>query len=80
MLLTRTVYETNKEKQGLITRTLSSIRSNSLAETGSVVWDLANTDNSGIFEPKVKACREEDYRAFIKKTPTDDHWTMLCKH
>ena len=61
MLLTRTACETNKEKQGWITRTLSSIRSNSLAETGSVGRDSANTDNSVIFEPKLKAHREEDY-------------------
>ena len=51
--------ETNKEKQGLITRTLLSVRNN-LAETVSMVWDSANTDNSGIFEPKVKAHSEED--------------------
>jgi len=44
--------ETNEEKQGLITRTLLFVRSNSLAETVSMVWASANTDNSGILSQR----------------------------
>jgi len=69
MELTRTACETDKEKQGLITRTLLSARSNSLAETGSMVWDSANTDNSGIFERKVKAHSKEDYEPSSRRPP-----------
>jgi len=50
----------NKEKQGPISRTLLSVRNNSLAETGSTVQDSASADDSGIFGPKVKAHGEED--------------------
>jgi len=66
MYPTRTACETDEEKQGLITRTLLSVRSNSLAETVSMVWD---SDNSGIFEPKVKAHREEDYEPSSRRPP-----------
>jgi len=52
-----------------MTRTLLSVRSNSLAETVSVVWDSANTDNSGIFEPKVKAHSEVDYEPSSRRPP-----------
>jgi len=45
------------------------VRSNSLAETVSMVWDSANTDNSGIFEPKVKAHSEEDYEHSSRRPP-----------
>jgi len=69
MLLTRTACETNKEKQGPITRTLWSVRSNSLAETSSTVRVSANTDNSGIFEPKVKAHGKEDYEPSSRRPP-----------
>jgi len=69
MLLTRTACETNKEKQGPITRTLSSVRSNSLAETGTMVRDSANADDLGIFEPKVKACSKEDYEPSSRRPP-----------
>jgi len=69
MYPTRTACRTDEEKQGLITRTLLSLRSNSLAETASMVWDLANTDNSGIFEPKVKAHSEEDYEPSSRRPP-----------
>jgi len=61
--------ETNEEKEGLITRTLLSVRSNSLAETGSMAWDSANTDNTGIFEPKVKAHSKEDYKPSSRRPP-----------
>jgi len=61
--------ETNEEKQGLITRSLLFVRSDSLAETGTMVWDSANTDNSGIFEPKVKAHNEEDYEPSSRRPP-----------
>jgi len=46
-----------------------AVRSNSLAETVSVVWDSANTDNSGIFEPKVKAHSKEDYEPSSRRPP-----------
>ena len=46
-----------------------SVRSNSLAETVSMVWDSANTDSSGIFEPKVKAHSEEDYEPSSRRPP-----------
>jgi len=68
MLLTRTACETNKEKQGPITRTLSSVRSNSLAEKGSRIRDSANADNLGIFEPKVKA-HGKDYEPSSRRPP-----------
>jgi len=52
-----------------------SVRSNSLAETGSMVWDSASTDNSGIFEPKVKAHSEEDYEPSSRRPPqTTTRW------
>jgi len=34
-----------------------------------MVWDSANTDNSGIFEPKVKAHSEEDYESSSRRPP-----------
>jgi len=61
--------ETIEEKQELITRTLLFVRSNSLAETGSMVWDSANTDSSGIFEPKVTVHSEEDYEPSSRRLP-----------
>jgi len=69
MRLTRTACEANEEKQGLITRTLLSVRSSSLAETSSMVWDSANTASSGIFEPKMKAHSEEDYEPSTRIPP-----------
>ena len=69
--------ETSEKKQGLITRTLLFVRSNSLAETGPMVWDSVNTDNSGIFEPRVKAHSEEDYEPSSRRPPqttTRRHW------
>jgi len=59
----------DKEKQGPITRTLSSVRSNSLAENGSMVRDSINADDSGIFEPKVKVHGKEDYEPSSRRHP-----------
>jgi len=76
-LLTRTAVSSNvanedrlrdKEKQGPITRTLSSVRSNSLAENGSMIRDSANADDLGIFEPKVKA-HGKDYEPSSRRPP-----------
>jgi len=42
-----------------------------------MVWDSANTDNSGIFEPKMKAHSEEDYESSSRRPPqttTRWHW------
>jgi len=61
--------KTKEKKQGLITRTLMFVRSNSLAETVSMVWASANTDNSEIFGPKVKAHSEEDYEPSSRRPP-----------
>jgi len=54
-----------------------SVRSTSLAETVSMVWDSANTDNSGIFEPKLKAHSEEAYEPSSRRplpTTTRQHY------
>jgi len=34
-----------------------------------MVWDSANTGNSGIFEPNVKAHSEEDYEPSSRRPP-----------
>jgi len=40
-----------------------------------MVWDSANTDNSGIFEAKVKAHSEEDYEHSSRRPPqTTTRW------
>jgi len=82
MLLARTACETNEEKQGLIrTDNQNFVVCKKQLSSWNCFYGLGLSKHRQFrnFWAKAESTQRGRLRAFIQKTPTDDHQMTVCK-